>query len=174
MAKADLPEIPERLSFKIGEVSRLVGVKPHVLRFWESEFGRIRPQKARNGHRIYSRSDVELLRRVRALLHERKYTIAGARALLQEGEAAVEAVLRAVPTETAVALDEVEAAREALVAQLDEARARVVEAERARAAAEDEAAFWRGEARKAEALLSRASSRLGVHVRALKEIGRSR
>lgn len=71
--------IPEKLFFKIGEVSDLVGVKPHVLRYWESEFDVLKPRKTRSGHRLYRRSDVEILQRIRRYLHEEGYTIAGAR-----------------------------------------------------------------------------------------------
>jgi hypothetical protein len=92
-----LPPIPDKHFFKIGEVAELVGVRTTVLRFWESEFTQIRPTKTPNGHRVYARTDVELLRRIRVLVHDRGYTIAGARSLLQQGEAAVVAVLDAEP-----------------------------------------------------------------------------
>lgn len=71
--------IPEKLFFKIGEVSDIVGVKPHVLRYWETEFSSLRPRKTRSGHRLYRRSDVELVVVIKRLLHEEGYTIAGAR-----------------------------------------------------------------------------------------------
>ena len=85
----EFPAIPNRLEFKIGEVSRLVGVKDYVLRFWENEFEGVRPRKGRNGHRIYTRADVELLRDIRLLLHGRRLTIAGARVALRDGKDAV-------------------------------------------------------------------------------------
>jgi len=72
-------QIPARMFFKIGEVSRLTGVKPHVLRYWESEFDLIRPQKSKIGQRIYRRRDVEIILRLKKLLYEEGYTIAGAK-----------------------------------------------------------------------------------------------
>ncbi len=76
--------IPEKLFFKIGEVGEIVGVKPHVLRYWESEFEFLRPRKTSSGHRIYRRSDVELLLKIHELVHKEGYTIAGARKKLSE------------------------------------------------------------------------------------------
>jgi len=76
-------EIPDKLYFRIGEVSRLVGVPQYVLRFWESEFPALSPKKARGGHRLYRRKDVELLLEVKRLLYEKRYTIEGARKFLQ-------------------------------------------------------------------------------------------
>lgn len=74
-----------KLYFRIGEVAKRVGVEPHVLRYWETEFRSIRPQKSAKGQRIYSRRDVETLLKVRELLYEQGYTIAGARKKLREG-----------------------------------------------------------------------------------------
>ena len=65
--------------FKIGEVSQLTGIKPHVLRYWESEFKLIRPQKSNIGQRVYRRRDVEIILRLKQLLHEERYTIEGAK-----------------------------------------------------------------------------------------------
>ncbi len=73
------PPIPDKMFFKIGEVSRLTGIKPYVLRYWESEFKLIRPQKNRVGQRVYCRRDVELILRLRQLLYEERYTIEGAK-----------------------------------------------------------------------------------------------
>jgi DNA-binding transcriptional MerR regulator len=73
------PELPDKLFFKIGEVARLAGVKQYVLRFWETEFPSIRPQKSKTNHRLYSRKDVEAVLAIKHLLHERKFTIEGAR-----------------------------------------------------------------------------------------------
>jgi len=76
----DSAEIPaEKLYFKIGEVAKIVGVKPYVLRYWETEFSVIRPGKTRSQHRLYRRKDVETLLRIKELLHERRFTIEGAR-----------------------------------------------------------------------------------------------
>lgn len=77
------PEIPDKLYFKIGEVSELLGVEPYVLRFWESEFPVLQPKKSGTGHRLYRRKDVELLLRIKHLLYEKRYTIEGARQSLQ-------------------------------------------------------------------------------------------
>ena len=71
--------MPSKLYFRIGEVAGLVGVEPHVLRYWEREFRAIRPTKSSKGQRVYSRRDVENLLRVRTLLYEEGFTIAGAR-----------------------------------------------------------------------------------------------
>jgi DNA-binding transcriptional MerR regulator len=77
------PEIPDKLYFKIGEVSDLLGVEPYVLRYWESEFPVLSPKKSGTGHRLYRRKDVELLLRIKYLLYEKKFTIEGARQTLQ-------------------------------------------------------------------------------------------
>jgi DNA-binding transcriptional MerR regulator len=74
-----LPDIPEKLYFRIGEASRLVGVQPYVLRYWESEFPALAPNKSGTGHRFYRRKDVELLLQIKQLLYEKRYTIEGAR-----------------------------------------------------------------------------------------------
>jgi DNA-binding transcriptional MerR regulator len=77
-------ELPVKLYYRIGEVSDLVGVEPHVLRYWETEFRSIRPQKSRKGQRIYSRRDVDRLLKVKDLLYTHGFTIAGARRRLRE------------------------------------------------------------------------------------------
>ncbi|MBC8029323.1 MAG: MerR family transcriptional regulator [Pyrinomonadaceae bacterium] len=71
--------IPEKLFFKIGEVCELAGVQAHVLRYWESEFPMLAPQKNRAGQRVYRKRDVEIALRVKELLYEDQYTIAGAK-----------------------------------------------------------------------------------------------
>jgi len=76
--------LPDKLFFRIGEAADLLGVKPHVLRYWETEFRSIRPAKSRSGQRIYSRRDLEVLALVRHLLHEKRFTIDGARKVLRE------------------------------------------------------------------------------------------
>src|SRR3954468_16438502 len=73
------PDIPDKLYFKIGEVSELLGVEPYVLRYWESEFPGLSPKKSGTGHRLYRRKDVELLLRIKHLLYEKRFTIEGAR-----------------------------------------------------------------------------------------------
>ena len=82
--QAGPPDIPDKLYFKIGEVSELLGVEPYVLRYWESEFSVLSPKKSGTGHRLYRRKDVELLLRIKHLLYEKKFTIEGARQRLQE------------------------------------------------------------------------------------------
>jgi DNA-binding transcriptional MerR regulator len=77
------PEVPDKLYFKIGEVSELLGVEPYVLRYWETEFAVLSPKKSGAGHRLYRRKDVELLLRIKHLLYEKKFTIEGARMYLQ-------------------------------------------------------------------------------------------
>jgi DNA-binding transcriptional MerR regulator len=77
-------EIPDKLYFKIGEVSDLLGVEPYVLRYWETEFATLSPKKSGTGHRLYRRKDVELLLRIKHLLYDRKFTIDGARQTLHE------------------------------------------------------------------------------------------
>ena len=72
-------EFPDKLYFKIGEVTRLTGVKQHVLRYWESEFPAIRPQKSKSNQRLYRRADVEAILAIKHLLYDRKFTIEGAR-----------------------------------------------------------------------------------------------
>jgi DNA-binding transcriptional MerR regulator len=75
--------LPDRKYFKIGEVAQLVGVEPHVLRYWQTQFPQVRPQKSRSGHRLYRRKDVETLLAIRELLHVQRFTIAGARQALR-------------------------------------------------------------------------------------------
>ena len=81
---------PVKLYYRIGEVAEAVGVQPHVLRYWESEFGSIRPQKSSKGQRVYSHKDLEKLLRVKELLHAQGYTIAGAKKKLRQGPEAAE------------------------------------------------------------------------------------
>src|ERR1700733_10448337 len=76
--------LPPKLYFRIGEVAGMVGVEPHVLRYWEREFRTIRPTKSAKGQRVYSRRDVENLLRVRELLYGQGFTIAGARKRLRD------------------------------------------------------------------------------------------
>jgi DNA-binding transcriptional MerR regulator len=80
-------ELPDKLYFKIGEVARLVGVKPYVLRYWETEFTILRPGKTRSKHRLYRRKDVEMLLEIRRLLYAERYTIEGAKRRLRDGAA---------------------------------------------------------------------------------------
>jgi len=91
------PEIPDKLYFKIGEVSELLGVEPYVLRYWETEFPVLQPKKSGTGHRLYRRKDVELLLRIKHLLKEKRYTIEGARQTLQAEARAPKASRAAKP-----------------------------------------------------------------------------
>lgn len=76
--------IPDKLYFRIGEVAKLCGVETYVLRFWETEFPQLRPNKSGTGQRLYRKKEVELALRVRRLLHDEGYTIAGARQVLAQ------------------------------------------------------------------------------------------
>lgn len=80
----------DKLYFKIGEVAEIVGVAAHVLRYWETEFAIVNPQKSRSQQRVYRRKDVENLLRIKHLLYERKFTIAGAKQELRGGAAKIE------------------------------------------------------------------------------------
>lgn len=80
----DQRALPAKKYFKIGEVADLVGVEPHVLRYWETQFPQVRPHKARSGHRLYRRREVETLLVIRELLHVQRFTIAGARQALRQ------------------------------------------------------------------------------------------
>ena len=80
------PRIPEKQYFRIGEVAGIAEVEPYVLRFWETEFTTLRPQKSRSNQRLYSRKDVEQVLRIRDLLYEEGFTINGARKRLRDGE----------------------------------------------------------------------------------------
>lgn len=77
------PEIPDKLYFRIGDVAKLAGIKPYVLRFWESEFTGLGPKKSGSGHRLYRRKDVELVLEIKRLLYEKRFTIEGARKILE-------------------------------------------------------------------------------------------
>jgi DNA-binding transcriptional MerR regulator len=97
--KTELPPIPAKRYFTIGEVSELCGVKPHVLRYWEQEFTQLRPVKRRGNRRYYQHHEVLLVRRIRQLLYEEGFTISGARNRLDEhgGKTAASSVVQPVP-----------------------------------------------------------------------------
>ena len=86
-SSSELPTIPGKRYFTIGEVSDLCGVKPHVLRYWEQEFPQLKPLKRRGNRRYYQRQDVILIRQIRSLLYEHGFTIGGARQRLSGDEA---------------------------------------------------------------------------------------
>ncbi len=89
----ELPPIPAKRYFTIGEVSELCDVKPHVLRYWETEFPSLEPAKRRGNRRYYQRHDVLMIRQIRSLLYEQGYTIGGARLRLEGADARGEAAL---------------------------------------------------------------------------------
>ncbi len=77
--------IPEKLFYKIGEVSRIVGVEPYILRYWESEFSFLKPRKNKSGQRVYVRSDLDLILQIKRMLYEERYTISGVKKRFGEG-----------------------------------------------------------------------------------------
>jgi DNA-binding transcriptional MerR regulator len=91
--KASGNTIPDKVYFRIGEVSDLVGVDPHVLRYWESEFNVIKPRRAKSNQRLYRKKDVEYLLVIKTLLHGEGYTISGARKLIRKSVRNKEAVV---------------------------------------------------------------------------------
>jgi DNA-binding transcriptional MerR regulator len=98
----ETPAIPDKLYFKIGEVSQLVGVEPYVLRYWESEFPGLSPRKSNTGQRMFRRKDVEMLLNIKQLLYEKKFTIEGARKALKSGKAETVAEPEAPPVRESV------------------------------------------------------------------------
>ena len=108
--KAELPPIPAKRYFTIGEVSELCGVKPHVLRYWEQEFTQLKPVKRRGNRRYYQHHEVLLIRRIRALLYEDGFTISGARNRLDDVYSQGREAARAEAAERAVARNTANAA----------------------------------------------------------------
>lgn len=100
IAKVQLPPIPAKRYFTIGEVSELCGVKPHVLRYWEQEFTQLKPVKRRGNRRYYQHHEVLLIRRIRELLYEQGFTISGARNRLDDVEFNGKATQHDRPTTT--------------------------------------------------------------------------
>ena len=82
--KERIKSIPNKMGFKIGEVAKYVGVKQYVLRYWETEFEALHPKKSNNGQRFYTRKDIEMALTIRKLLHEDRFSIEGARAVLKK------------------------------------------------------------------------------------------
>lgn len=82
--KKKIDAIPDKMGFKIGEVAEFVGVKQYVLRYWETEFEALHPRKSHNGQRFYTRKDIEMALMIRKLLHEDRFSIEGARAVLKK------------------------------------------------------------------------------------------
>jgi len=102
-ARTELPPIPAKRYFTIGEVSELCAVKPHVLRYWEQEFAQLKPVKRRGNRRYYQHHEVLLIRRIRDLLYEQGFTINGARHRLDSEGAEPRAAARAAAASTATA-----------------------------------------------------------------------
>jgi len=98
---------PDKLFYRIGDVSEITGIKAHVLRYWESEFSGLHPRKNRAGQRIYERRDVELVLEIKRLLHEQRYTISGAKKFLarQNKRMAQKSVAAKVPGDLSAALN---------------------------------------------------------------------
>jgi DNA-binding transcriptional MerR regulator len=120
MAEESREGLPAKLYFRIGEVAELVGVEPHVLRYWEREFRAIRPTKSAKGQRVYSRRDVENLMRVRELLYREGFTIAGAKKKLQRAGVEPRAAGDLDPQETAKLRGQLLAIRGEIEAFLEE------------------------------------------------------
>ncbi|MFO7688248.1 MAG: MerR family transcriptional regulator [Desulfobacterales bacterium] len=112
MTMQEITQLPDKLYFKIGEVSKIAQLPTYVLRFWESEFSCIRPKRTSTGQRLYRRTDVETVLKIRHLLHERKFTIEGARQFLstQKNDKPV----AAAPLSTKELKDELESIRKLL------------------------------------------------------------
>jgi DNA-binding transcriptional MerR regulator len=108
----DLPSIPGKRYFTIGEVSELCSVKPHVLRYWEQEFPQLKPVKRRGNRRYYQRADVETIRQIRSLLYDQGYTIGGARQRMEDGPE--EEVIEEVTTILRKTINDLEALLETL------------------------------------------------------------
>lgn len=107
-SNAELPAIPAKRYFTIGEVSDLCGVKPHVLRYWEQEFPALKPVKRRGNRRYYQRHDVLMIRQIRALLYDQGFTITGARQRLEGEPARMEASMsRQIVHQVRMELEEV-------------------------------------------------------------------
>ena len=102
----DQPELPNKLYFRIGEVAKIVGVKPYVLRYWETEFPSIKPGKTTSRHRLYRRRDVELLLAIKHLLYEERFTIAGAKKQLKDLEDAAPRAANPDSFQTAIPNDQ--------------------------------------------------------------------
>ena len=107
-----LSEVPDRLYFRIGEVSSITGVPPYVLRYWESEFPALQPRKSGGGQRLYRKRDVFMILEIRKLLYQERYTVAGARRRLTEREE------RARRLEMRAALQRIRMGLEEIVKQL--------------------------------------------------------
>ena len=97
-------DIPNKLYFRIGDVSRLTGIKSYVLRYWESEFSMLAPKKSGTNQRLYRRKDVEMVLEIKDLLYEKRYTIEGARTFLQQRRSTPKPVAQPVPASSQTSL----------------------------------------------------------------------
>jgi DNA-binding transcriptional MerR regulator len=112
-AASELPlEVPDRLYFRIGEVSTITGVPPYVLRYWESEFPALQPRKSGGGQRLYRKRDVAMILEIKKLLYQERYTVAGARRRMTEREE------RARRLEARAAIQRLRAGLEGILKQL--------------------------------------------------------
>ena len=114
----ELPPIPAKRYFTIGEVAELCDVKPHVLRYWETEFPTLKPVKRRGNRRYYQRQDVLVIRQIRTLLYEEGYTIGGARQRIEQEKQAAPAGRRAAASVDAALLGEIRGELESLLGLL--------------------------------------------------------
>ncbi len=104
--KARLPLQPSRLFYRIGEVSRITGLEPHVLRYWETEFPHLRPEKRKSGQRLYTNKDLENIQYIKQLLYQDGYTITGAKKKIRSrGGKDVDSVLEAAKEEIRELID---------------------------------------------------------------------
>lgn len=94
--KNKIDAIPDKMGFKIGEVAEFVGVKQYVLRYWETEFEALHPRKSNNGQRFYTRKDIEMALMIRKLLHEDRFSIEGARAVLKKMKQAAKSQIQPI------------------------------------------------------------------------------
>jgi DNA-binding transcriptional MerR regulator len=123
----DTPAIPDRLYFKIGDVARLCGVEPYVLRFWETQFPQLKPNKSGTGQRLYRRREVELAVEIKRLVHGEGYTLSGARHALEGGPRRVEAKAAAQEQAEAPVATGTDARKDALKATVGRVKAELRE-----------------------------------------------
>lgn len=153
----------------------MLGVKAHVLRYWEQEFPKLNPEKNRSGHRAYSRSDVEFLFQLRSLLHEKRFSIEGARAVVEQGEDAIKAAIEGRPmqvTSEPGAQAAVSEPVQALEAALEAERRARQDAESKAAKAVEDAEKWKLLARKAEARLAALEASVRASIEKMKVLAK--
>jgi DNA-binding transcriptional MerR regulator len=117
LATPAVPEIPDKLYFRIGEVSGILQVEPYVLRYWESEFTQLAPKKSGSGHRLYRRKDVEMALELKRLLYEKRFTIEGARLFLEQNRKQAKTAKMAAPAKAKAQVGETNGSVQAAVAQ---------------------------------------------------------